>query len=221
MTPRRRKKSDDDSAPGSGWMVTFSDCMTLLLCFFVMLLTFSAFDENRLSQFFSAFKLMNYNSLFPPDEEMVRSMIPPPDQVLDRTPEGSETPTDEFLEVIEKPQKSLNLTDPGAFSDRKVFYLLSSDLFWAQGSGLTPAGRSKLSLIAQMMKAVPSRVVVREIGSNGRVRGDRAGLERCHSVIDFFARQNVRRDLLNVSAGAAPAKRANCIEVSLLKYGSD
>ncbi len=27
------------------WMVTFSDCMTLLLTFFVLMLSFSSFDE--------------------------------------------------------------------------------------------------------------------------------------------------------------------------------
>ena len=29
------------------WMVTFSDCMTLLLTFFVLLLTFSSFDDKE------------------------------------------------------------------------------------------------------------------------------------------------------------------------------
>ena len=37
---------EDDGPPGAPkWMVTFSDCMTLLLCFFVLLLTFSSFDD--------------------------------------------------------------------------------------------------------------------------------------------------------------------------------
>lgn len=218
MIPRRRKKTNDDSAPGCGWMVTFSDCMTLLLCFFVMLLTFSAFDENRLAQFMGGLKLMDYNSLFPPDDTLVSSMVPPPPQEVDRTPEGSETPTDEFLEVLENPQKSRDLTDPGAFSDHKVFYLPSSEIFWARGSGLTPGGRGKLSLIAEMMKLVPSRVVVREISSDGRTRSDEAGLQRCNAVVDFFARQRVRRDLLFVSADSSPAKQSGCIEISLLKY---
>ncbi|MFP3936912.1 MAG: flagellar motor protein MotB [Phycisphaerae bacterium] len=222
MIPGRRKKNnDDDGPPAAGWMITFSDCMTLLLCFFVMLLTFSAFDENRLAQFLNAMKLMDYNSLFPPDDTLIRSLAPPPPQEVDRTPEGSETPTDEFLEVLEQPQKSLRLADKDAFQGCKTFYLPSSELFWARGSGLTPGGRKKLSLIAEMMKLVPSRVVVREIGSDGQVRADAAGLERCHAVIDFFAREKVGRDLLFVSAGRAAAKESGCIEVSLLPHGTD
>ena len=36
-----------EEAPGGApkWMVTFSDCMTLLLTFFVLLLSFSSFDD--------------------------------------------------------------------------------------------------------------------------------------------------------------------------------
>ena len=37
---------EEDGPPGAPkWMVTFSDCMTLLLTFFVLLLTFSSFDD--------------------------------------------------------------------------------------------------------------------------------------------------------------------------------
>ena len=40
------KQVEEDEAPGAPeWMVTFSDCMTLLLTFFVLLLSFSSFDE--------------------------------------------------------------------------------------------------------------------------------------------------------------------------------
>lgn len=222
MIPRRRRKSDDDAPAGAGWMVTFSDCMTLLLCFFVMLLTFSAFEENELARFFGAMKLMDYSSIFPPDEEIVKSLVPPREQVIDRTPEGSETPTEEFLQVLDRPQRSVDLTDTGAFRDRKVFYLPSDELFWAQGSGLTPSGRENLSLIAEMMKLVPSRVVVREVGTDGRVRSDRAGLQRCHAVVNFFAARNVSRDLLNISASRADTPgRAGAIEISLLKDSMD
>ncbi len=41
-----RKQQEPDEAPGAPeWMVTFSDFMTLLLTFFVLLLSFSSFDD--------------------------------------------------------------------------------------------------------------------------------------------------------------------------------
>lgn len=44
--PRERKKNDDAKA-GEGWLVTFSDLMTLLLTFFVLLLSMAVIDERR------------------------------------------------------------------------------------------------------------------------------------------------------------------------------
>ena len=45
--------SDEDAPPKSdvagtpGWMVTFADLMTLLMCFFVLLVAFSELDIQR------------------------------------------------------------------------------------------------------------------------------------------------------------------------------
>ena len=36
--------SDDDDGGGAGWIMTFADLMSLLMCFFVLLLSFSEMD---------------------------------------------------------------------------------------------------------------------------------------------------------------------------------
>ena len=44
--PREKKQPEPEQQAGAPeWMVTFSDCMTLLLTFFVLLLSFSSFDD--------------------------------------------------------------------------------------------------------------------------------------------------------------------------------
>ena len=35
---------DDDEGGGDGWIMTFADLMSLLMCFFVLLLSFSEMD---------------------------------------------------------------------------------------------------------------------------------------------------------------------------------
>ena len=46
----------EDSPPGApAWMLTFGDCMTLLLTFFVLMLSFSSFDEAALMRLKGAF----------------------------------------------------------------------------------------------------------------------------------------------------------------------
>lgn len=44
----RKNKKEDSSAPGSpAWMTTYGDLMTLLLCFFVLLFSFSNMDAKK------------------------------------------------------------------------------------------------------------------------------------------------------------------------------
>ena len=45
MARRERKPEPQHTDGAPEWMVTFSDCMTLLLTFFVLLLSFSSFDD--------------------------------------------------------------------------------------------------------------------------------------------------------------------------------
>lgn len=43
----KREKKDEDMKPGSSWLTTFADLCTLLLTFFVLLLSMSIVDEQR------------------------------------------------------------------------------------------------------------------------------------------------------------------------------
>ena len=45
--PKATKYSHEEQPSGApGWMVTFSDCMTLLLTFFVLMLSFASFEDS-------------------------------------------------------------------------------------------------------------------------------------------------------------------------------
>lgn len=55
---RRKKKSD--SADGESWLVTFSDLMTLLLTFFVLILSMSSMTQNVLTQINTFMSPRNY-----------------------------------------------------------------------------------------------------------------------------------------------------------------
>lgn len=55
---KRKRKSDSSEEQGGcpGWMMTFGDIMSLLLTFFVLLISFSSFDKPRLSQAIGSLK---------------------------------------------------------------------------------------------------------------------------------------------------------------------
>lgn len=55
--PRDKQKKGSDEAPGApGWMVTYGDMMSLLLCFFVLLLSFSSISERKYSRAIQSLK---------------------------------------------------------------------------------------------------------------------------------------------------------------------
>ncbi len=47
---RKRQKKDDEGPSAPGWMVTYGDMMSLLLCFFVLLLSFSTISEEAFNK---------------------------------------------------------------------------------------------------------------------------------------------------------------------------
>lgn len=52
----RRKNSDDGGLKGDEWLATYSDCVTLLLTFFVLLYSMSSVDQQKLKEISEAFK---------------------------------------------------------------------------------------------------------------------------------------------------------------------
>jgi chemotaxis protein MotB len=52
--PRRKKVEEDDGLTGNEWLATFSDTMTLLLTFFILLYSFSTVDASKFKQIAAA-----------------------------------------------------------------------------------------------------------------------------------------------------------------------
>ena len=181
---KNRKSSDAEDGPGApAWMVTFSDCMTLLLCFFVMLVTFSSFDEESLKRISGVFKNRTYGWIFPIRRMVKDSMVDHIERPTDWTDEGSERPTDWRLELTKFPKPPLEIIEADAYRDRKVFDIPSERLFYGQGTALRPAGRAYLRMIASFMALVPCRVVISEIVPPGEERRAEMSLERSWTIM--------------------------------------
>ena len=187
MAKKENRQEDGPDGPGE-WIVTFSDCMTLLLCFFVLLLTFSSFDEVELQKLAGAFKCETNDSIFPNSRMTKDSVVPPRPREADRTEKGSEMPTVSDNTMTRHPAVPEMVFNDDAHKDRKVFYLPSDWLFLGRGQVLTAEGRNYLSAIAGFMQRVPTRVVIGEVGP-GADGADRAVyLDRPLTVMQFFAR---------------------------------
>jgi len=207
---RARKQPEPEQEAGAPeWMVTFSDCMTLLLTFFVLLLSFSSFDnvedlfklkvifEDQFS--FSSQKATKNEALF-----SVKSIRE--DDDLDK---GSEKPT------LTKGQEG-NLkqdTEPVNFRDRNVFLSSSDEIFWGNGTVISLQGRKTLSAMASFLKEVPGRVVISENSLGSFRSNDNLGLKREWAVIEYFTtKQGLDKGQFSIAAGTLQKNHKNDLQ---------
>ncbi|NLZ06816.1 MAG: hypothetical protein GXY19_16745 [Phycisphaerae bacterium] len=200
---RPKKEAEPEEAAGAPlWMVTFSDCMNLLLTFFVLLVTFSAFgprQEQRILNFGSAMR-----SVFGTPEDMGgtldKSAIVESQRVVDtEQPEyGSEKPTDSTTLRSGSLNEDLQLAD---YRSHKVFLIPSRKVFLGRGKALSPDGRYFLAMAAAFLRQVPGSVVISE---NGPIRhtGDAdLGLSRALTVLEHLvSAEGLGHERLSIAA---------------------
>ncbi len=222
---RKRKQPEPEQEAGAPeWRVTFSDCMTLLLTFFVLLLSFSSFDDKELFKLKKAFtKQFSSLSLIKSNKNTFRApKLIHYDTHLD---EGSEKPT------LTKGTKNRlkKETGPTNFRDHKVFLIPSEMIFWGNGKVISFQGRKALSDMASFLKEVPDKVVVSENGQSDKKDSELLGLQRAWTVIEYFTtKQGLDKDQFSIAAGTlqknhnslqdnSQAEAARMLEIVLLE----
>ncbi len=199
---RGSKKAEPDEAPGAPeWMVTFSDCMTLLLTFFVLLLSFSSFDE----KVFHKLKVIFMEALpgvSQPDEANRDAVLPI--ELIETIPElveGSEKPT-----LIKGLDDNLKEDTPTDFRRLRVFIISSEKIFWGRGALISAEGRRIMTKMASFLKEVPSRIVVSENGPASEEGAEQLGLPRAWAVMEYLTtEQNLNKKWFSISAASTLA----------------
>lgn len=176
---------EDDGPPGAPqWMVTFSDCMTLLLCFFVLLLTFSSFDDKAFRKLTTA--LSTALPSISTAETKSRDSVFRRDQIVfqPNRAKGSESPT-EGGKVDGHLKESLSIS----FQDRKVFLIPSGDVFQLQGTRFSKPGKKVLSTIAKFLRSYPNKIVVSENQLSSQDDPSSQGFKRAWSTVSFLVQE--------------------------------
>ncbi len=224
MRAKKHVEEDDGPAGAPVWMVTFSDCMTLLLTFFVLLLSFSSFDERIFRQlkaiFADALPSVAPNTKSERDSFLSTKQI----QATAELDEGSEKPTlDKGVKDRTKEE-----TEPVDFHSRKVFLIESKRIFWAKGTVVSSEGRNIMSIMASFLKELPNRIVISENGP-GDENNEQFGLARAWSVLQFLTeKQGLDKKRFSISAastipqerlenGKISAGQERAIEIVLLE----
>ncbi|MBN1102965.1 MAG: OmpA family protein [Deltaproteobacteria bacterium] len=81
MAPNPYRPKEEKDARGAGWLVTFSDLSTLLLTFFVLLLSMSTMDDKTFKSMFHNFTascgilhFKEYGEIYRPKEVLIESL---------------------------------------------------------------------------------------------------------------------------------------------------
>lgn len=203
MAKREKKQPPQEQEPGAPeWMVTFSDCMTLLLTFFVLLLTFSSFDER-------IFRKLNviYCDAFPSIHFRRKASK---EAFIDynlktfEIDEGSEKPTLEDGE-----EGMLIETDVPDFKKHRTFLTASNEVFWGRGTTISINGHKTLTALADFLRKVPGQVIISENSRDKTDQSQSFGLERSWQVVQFLsAQQGLGRERFNISAGTTVGNKA-------------
>jgi chemotaxis protein MotB len=207
-----RRKRSDSGAPGATWLVTFADLMTLLLSFFVLLLSMSSMDKSILRDVVShfvgdmglapkkgagrittKFEFMDQVMASPSDAlnnpQRIKDLLFP-DEVL---PEGMARSTlDENLQVLVRPEG--------------IALVLSDGLLFATGeSVLKDDSRKLLAEFALFLASVTMPVNVSGYTDNvpsSQTDNYALSAQRAMSVLSFFLEQGFDPRRFSVSAYA-------------------
>jgi len=229
----RRKKNKADGINTSGWIVTFSDLVTLLLTFFVLILSMSSMDVSiltRVNLFVNdvGFVTMRSAGKVPSRVELILQLLERP------------------LEVMEKPNRFKDLIFPDDVlpleMDRSTLYenievmqhheglalVLTDKLIFAQNSAeLDERARAVLRSLFEFLQF--SKADINVSGYSGIEEGEAGGFElsgeRALAVLKFFVKNGLEQRRFSVSGygpnlplagGGSEADRERNRRVSIL-----
>lgn len=216
MAKLKKQVEDDEPAGAPEWMVTFSDCMTLLLTFFVLILSFSSFRPKTLGSLASSFAhaMPAVGLSFTSEKESVHKNQQT--ENLEKINEGSETRTvtDKSTTNFMKEKKPLD------FKNLKVFTVPSNRVFLGNGAVLSKEGKELCEKFVKFLRKMPSRIVISE---NGGGYNKDIGLTRALAILDAMTRgTGVSRSRFNITSSSLMPDTPGderYVEITLLEPG--
>ncbi|MBW3019624.1 hypothetical protein KY329_05600 [Candidatus Woesearchaeota archaeon] len=201
MTLRAKKQPELEEEPGAPeWMVTFSDCMTLLLTFFVLLLSFSSFDDKIFYQLKSIYS-GSFTAIIPVSTRNRDALLNTPPIIHEIIPEkGSEKETNIFDDT-EGLMKYTGIVD---LHMGLSFVIPSKKVFWGQGITISTEGRYIMDKIRSFLRKSQTRVVISEYGPNGKLSSEYYGLPRAWAVMEYITTErNIEKNRFSISPSSS------------------
>ncbi len=191
---RKRKR---ESSGGASWMETYSDLVTLLLTFFVLLYSMSTIDQEKYAKLVEAFSKGNIvisEQQLPIDQG--------PEQAKDKqAPTEKAEDVNKLYEIMSEYIKQNNLSDSVEISQNEeyVFIRFSDDItFNGYSNKLNESGKKILDILAQglgLVEGYIEEVII--AGHTAEVVTDTTKIdrtlstERANAVLEYLESKNV------------------------------
>lgn len=113
----RRRRHKEESGVPSDWLTTYSDMVTLLLCFFVLLFSFSTIDAEKWRQLLGSLQgnigVLESGNALPPATtgDLLDELDVDPEEILDKGSDEQSMENDEFIELYKSMSKYLEEHD--------------------------------------------------------------------------------------------------------------
>jgi len=195
--PKNEKKCS--CPPGAPtWMVTYSDLVTLLLTFFVLLLSMANMDPEKLLKASSSIKDA-FGIHYEPSQMEYTIPVLPSNPVLNFSPIQFQT-TKKIYEKIKSQIDSLRLNDDIGLLNRDneaiILRVKDTILFKPGQSKLSIKAGSTLRTVADIIKPLPMNLRIEGHTDNNPVLKKKFGnwelsIDRSVSVLRFFTRNDL------------------------------
>lgn len=207
MAKKKKQKPEIDS---SGlWLVTFGDLVTLLLTFFVLLLSMSSMDRSFLTKivlFTDDFSVLTYkgSGKIPQRIQLVVDLLERPWEVMDKTQRIKDLlyPEDDIPPEIARSTLLKNLQVLAR--PEGVALVLSNDLLFPPGGyELTDEARYALGKISEVMDYMQAPTNISgytDSDPGGSMDNYNLSGERALSVLQYFLDRGMRKERFSISA---------------------
>lgn len=165
---RKRKQISEESGGGSpGWMTTFSDLMTLLLTFFILLFSMSSVSDSKFNQASASMTLAftGQDGLLPEEKNVVPDNNGEQGDIEGVETTGEEIPP-ELVEMYEEMEQLLQEqgmdTTIGIKVDSEGIYLdIKDSILFSSGSAeIVGSGKNTLDNLAELIQEVDNEVII-------------------------------------------------------------
>lgn len=165
---RRRKRKAAESGGSGGWITTFSDLMSLLLTFFILLFSMSSLSSDKFSEASSSMSIAfsgGNSGILPEEEALVSEQMEGYEKAENLNSAEPEVPS-ELLELYGEMEQSLQ--EQGMDStisinvDSEGIYLEVKDsiLFDSGSAKIVSTGKDTLNTLAEMINRVENEIIV-------------------------------------------------------------